>query len=50
VRQEEDFGMHVLRSTQNHNPSAGLAESVFVYCLFNGHVLHHMFPAVDESR
>jgi len=50
LKDNRDYGLYVLRSTQNHALNSSLPVLVFIHQLCNNHVLYHLFPAVDESR
>lgn len=45
-----DFGEHTLRTSKDFDTHLGLVPSLLFFQLFNSHCLHHLFPAIDESR
>lgn len=47
---QRDFASHLVCSTTDHTTGTSLFVSLFVFSLFNNHVLHHLFPTVDMSR
>lgn len=46
----QSFGHHIIATSADHSLSLPLVLSLWFFGLFNNHVIHHLFPGVDQSR
>ncbi|CAK87368.1 unnamed protein product (macronuclear) [Paramecium tetraurelia] len=50
IQPSNDYGIYVIQTTTDHDLWIQFPLNMFLFQSFNHHILHHMFPTVDESR